>query len=193
MQQWSVIEIVQQDHALCRLENDTCHFTVMNHDVLNSDPNLAATKPRVGRPRRGTEAERTDLLIAAATRAFLRDGYGSTSIDKVASEAGVSTRTIYERFKNKGDLLGAVISRLVERDMETVLATEELDRLEPRQALTRIGEMIGSGYSSRSCSRVIHIRRPIPQECSSSAVSSNGGISSVFIPRSPSPEGFLFP
>jgi len=114
---------------------------------MNSDPNLADVKPRVGRPRRGTEAARTDLLITAATRVFLRDGYGSASIDKVAAEAGVSTRTIYERFKNKGDLLGAVISRLVERDMETVLATEELDRLEPREALTSIGQLI----SGRAC------------------------------------------
>ena len=78
----------------------------------------------MGRPRRGTEAARTDALIAAATRVFLRDGYGRASIDKVAYEAGVSTRTIYERFKNKGDLLAAVITRLVERDMETVLATD---------------------------------------------------------------------
>jgi TetR/AcrR family transcriptional regulator, mexJK operon transcriptional repressor len=114
---------------------------------MNHDPNSAVTRPRVGRPRRGTEAARTDVLIAAATRVFLRDGYGSSSIDKVAGEAGVSTRTIYERFKNKGDLLGAVISRLVERDMETVLATEELDRLEPRQALTTIGEVI----TGRAC------------------------------------------
>ena len=97
---------------------------------------------RVGRPRRGTELARTDLLIGAATRVFLRDGYGSASIDKVASEAGVSTRTIYERFKNKADLLGAVISRLVDRDMETTLAVDELDRLEPRQALTVIGAVI---------------------------------------------------
>jgi TetR/AcrR family transcriptional regulator, mexJK operon transcriptional repressor len=95
--------------------------------------------PRVGRPRRGTEAARANHLITAATRVFLRDGYGSASIDKVAAEAGVSTRTIYERFKNKGDLLGAVIGGLVERDMAAVLAPAELDRLEPRQALTMIG------------------------------------------------------
>jgi len=112
-----------------------------------NDPSFTITKPRVGRPRRGTEAARSDILIAAATRVFLRDGYGSSSIDKVAGEAGVSTRTIYERFKNKGDLLGAVINRLVERDMETVLATEELDRLDPRQALTTIGEVI----TGRAC------------------------------------------
>jgi AcrR family transcriptional regulator len=107
----------------------------------------AAAKHRVGRPRRGTESARTDTLIGAATRVFLRDGYGGASIDKVASEAGVSTRTIYERFKNKADLLGAVISRLVDRDMATELATEELDRLEPRQALTVIGQII----TGRAC------------------------------------------
>jgi TetR/AcrR family transcriptional regulator, mexJK operon transcriptional repressor len=104
--------------------------------------------PRVGRPRRGTEAARADSLIAAATRVFLRDGYGSASIDKVATEAGVSTRTIYERFKNKADLLGAVIARLVERDMASVLTPEELDRLEPRQALTMIAQTI----TGRACS-----------------------------------------
>src|SRR5580700_9291956 len=91
-------------------------------------------QPRVGRPRRGTEAERNDALIAAATQVFLRDGYGGSSIDKMASEAGVSTRTIYERYKNKADLLGAVITRLVDHDMATVLATAELDRLDPKDA-----------------------------------------------------------
>jgi AcrR family transcriptional regulator len=84
-------------------------------------------------------------LIAAATRVFLREGYGLASIDKVAAEAGVSTRTIYERFRNKADLLAAVITRLVERDMESVLATAELDRLDrldPREALTVIARTI---------------------------------------------------
>jgi TetR/AcrR family transcriptional regulator, mexJK operon transcriptional repressor len=87
------------------------------------------------------------MLIAAATRVFLRDGYGSASIDKIATEAGVSTRTIYERFKNKADLLAAVTTRLIERDMATVLAPAELDRLEPRQALTVISRTI----TGRAC------------------------------------------
>jgi AcrR family transcriptional regulator len=103
---------------------------------------MTTSRHRVGRPRRGTESARADTLIAAATRVFLREGYGSASIDKVAGEAGVSTRTIYERFKNKADLLGAVIARLVERDMASVLATEELERLAPRHALTLIGQTI---------------------------------------------------
>src|ERR1700722_3887216 len=99
---------------------------------------------KVGRPKRGTESARTEALINAATRVFLREGYGLASIDKVASEAGVSTRTIYERYKNKADLLGAVITRLVNRDMTTVLATAELDRLDPKEALTVLAQTITS-------------------------------------------------
>jgi AcrR family transcriptional regulator len=110
------------------MENDTCHF-------------LGTVHPKRGRPRRGTEPARTEALIDAATRVFLREGYGLASIDKVAAEAGVSTRTIYERFRNKAELLGAVISRLVDR-MSTVLATAELNRLTPRAALTVIAEII---------------------------------------------------
>jgi AcrR family transcriptional regulator len=107
----------------------------------------SAPPPRVGRPRRGTEAARNDALFAAATRVFLREGYGAASIDKVAHEAGVSTRTIYERFKNKADLLTSVITRLVERDMATVFATAELDRMEVKHALITIGETI----TGRAC------------------------------------------
>jgi len=114
---------------------------------MNRLLNTVVAPCRVGRPRRGTESARADTLIAAATRVFLRVGYGLASIDKVAAEAGVSTRTIYERFKNKAELLGAVISRLVERSMTSALASAELDQLEPRQALTVIGQTI----TGRAC------------------------------------------
>jgi len=104
-------------------------------------PQPRTAPPKRGRPRRGTEIARTAALINAATRVFLREGYGLASIDKVAAEAGVSTRTIYERYKNKADLLGAVIGRLVDR-MSTVLSTLDLNRLEPKAALTLIAEII---------------------------------------------------
>jgi TetR/AcrR family transcriptional regulator, mexJK operon transcriptional repressor len=121
-------------------------FARVNETTKSVPQDLPAAR-RVGRPRRGTEQQRTDALIAAATRVFLRDGFGAASIDKVAHEAGISTRTIYERFKNKADLLVSVISRLVERDMASVFATAELDRMEVRHALTAIGRSI----TGRAC------------------------------------------
>jgi AcrR family transcriptional regulator len=108
--------------------------------------NLAAETPthKPGRPRRGTEAERMEALVRAATKIFLKEGYGLASIDKIATEAGISTRTIYERFKNKGELLSAVISRLIDRDMQSIAEVGELDLMEPEQALTLIGRTVAS-------------------------------------------------
>lgn len=94
---------------------------------------------KVGRPRRGTESERRDALFAAATRVFLKEGYGLASIDKVAAEAGASTRTIYQHFENKADLLVAVIGRLIERNMGAVLIEPELLALPVEEGLTLIG------------------------------------------------------
>jgi TetR/AcrR family transcriptional regulator, mexJK operon transcriptional repressor len=108
--------------------------------MLDPTPSLAGP-PKRGRPRRGTEMARTSALIDAATRVFLREGYGMASIDKVAAEAGVSTRTIYERYRNKADLFGGVINRLVDR-VSTVLATADLNRMEPKAALTVIADTI---------------------------------------------------
>jgi len=110
-------------------------------------PSSPSTTRRCGRPRRGTEIGRLDELLCAATRVFLRDGYDGASIDKVSAEAGVSTRTIYERFRNKADLFGSVIERLVEANMQSVVSGEELDRLEPREALVRIGQIV----TGRAC------------------------------------------
>jgi AcrR family transcriptional regulator len=121
-------------------------FAPMDQTPKAADEPGRPQPARVGRPRRGTEAERVDIMITAATRVFLRDGYGAASIDKVAHEAGVSTRTIYERFKNKADLLASVITRLVERDMVTLFGAE-LDRLSIREALLTIGETV----TGRAC------------------------------------------
>lgn len=112
-------------------------------DELSDTPTTPPERaPKVGRPRRGTEAARADSLLSAATRVFLRDGYNAASIDRVAAEGGASTRTIYERYKNKADLLNAVITRLVDRDLASGLAPADLDRLEPSDALMTIGRIL---------------------------------------------------
>ncbi len=40
-------------------------------------------------------------ILEGAQRVFLRDGYERATIQKIADEAGVSTRTIYKHFDNK--------------------------------------------------------------------------------------------
>ncbi len=52
--------------------------------------------------------KRTAVLTGART-VFARDGYTRASIDVIAAEAQVSTRTIYNHFRDKAGLFAAVI------------------------------------------------------------------------------------
>ncbi len=65
--------------------------------------------------RRLRRAERRELLLAAATRAFARRGFAATSLDDVAREAGVSKVILYRHFESKADLYRAVLRRSEER------------------------------------------------------------------------------
>jgi AcrR family transcriptional regulator len=90
---------------------------------------------------------RLEAMMAAATRAFLRDKYDAVGIGQVAREAGVSTRTIYNRFRNKADLFAAVVTRFVERDTVSVVSPGEFDEIHPKRALTIIAQRL----ADRAC------------------------------------------
>jgi AcrR family transcriptional regulator len=44
-------------------------------------------------------------ILAAATEQFLRLGYGATTLDQIAEQAGVAVQTVYFHFGNKRTLL----------------------------------------------------------------------------------------
>ena len=71
----------------------------------------AATCParKRGRPPRGTEGERRDMVLAAAETIFLEQGFGSASMEAVSKLAGVSKKTIYAFFDAKEALFEAVM------------------------------------------------------------------------------------
>jgi len=56
-----------------------------------------------------TLPSKRDLIVIAASKLFLRDGYKATSIDAIVREAGVSKPTLYSHFQNK-ELLFAKIA-----------------------------------------------------------------------------------
>jgi AcrR family transcriptional regulator len=60
-------------------------------------------------PRRQQQAEATRRsIIDAALGLFVRQGYPATTIDAIAAEAGVATKTVYLAFETKAGLLRAV-------------------------------------------------------------------------------------
>ncbi|MFC7341993.1 TetR/AcrR family transcriptional regulator [Saccharopolyspora griseoalba] len=65
-------------------------------------------------------------ILDGAREVFGRDGYSRASIDAIAKASEVSTRTIYNHFKDKDELFGAVILESAEQVRETQL--DDLDR-----------------------------------------------------------------
>jgi AcrR family transcriptional regulator len=67
---------------------------------------MSVTAKRLGRQER-REQTRADLL-AAARRAFLRDGFHAASLDAIAEDAGYTKGAFYSNFASKDDALVAV-------------------------------------------------------------------------------------
>jgi AcrR family transcriptional regulator len=87
--------------------------------------------PSAGNPRRGWSDKR-DAILAAGLRVFGRDGYTRGSIDAIAIEAAVSTRTIYNHFGDKETLFRSVIERSATdvADAQTAVIARHLDAVD---------------------------------------------------------------
>jgi AcrR family transcriptional regulator len=70
---------------------------------------------RAGRPSSEEAGQLRERILDAATELLLTDGYGATSIESIARRARISKRTFYSRFRDKPALMGAVVTRLIDR------------------------------------------------------------------------------
>ncbi|MCQ2057636.1 MAG: TetR/AcrR family transcriptional regulator [Bacteroidaceae bacterium] len=52
-----------------------------------------------------------DLLLDAAKRQFIRNGFDGVSMMDIARESGMSRRTLYSYFESKGDIYNAAVKR----------------------------------------------------------------------------------
>ncbi|HEX9041857.1 MAG TPA: helix-turn-helix domain-containing protein [Trebonia sp.] len=103
---------------------------------MDGQVNEQATRRAGGAPgdRRSARAERTrERVLTAARDLFTACGYAATSIEAIAAAADVSVETIYKRFRNKRNMLLAVLEGLVvpgaspEEFVTRFLAVPELD------------------------------------------------------------------
>jgi AcrR family transcriptional regulator len=79
---------------------------------------------------REDQARRTRLrILDAAHRLFAKDGYARTTIERIASEAGVATDTVYAVFGSKRAVLSGLMERHVGGDDQPIAM---LDRPEPQ-------------------------------------------------------------
>ena len=96
--------------------------------------------------RERQKAIRHDRIIEAATRLFREQGYEAVKMEAIAAAAEVAIGTIYNYYRNKGDLLVAIVSLEVE---EVLKAGEEVIASPPASAEAAVDALVG-GYVEHS-------------------------------------------
>lgn len=81
-----------------------------------SRANAKQSIPAPNRPRRRRNADTRRRVEEAAALLFTRDGYTATTMQAIATEAGVHVQTIYLAYGTKPALLAACAARLVAGD-----------------------------------------------------------------------------
>jgi len=87
------------------------------------------------------KADRRGRILHSAARQFRELGYEATRIEAIAAEADVSIGTIYNYYRNKGDLLVAIVSMEVN---EVLVAGQSVIEAPPRHAARAVTMLIGS-------------------------------------------------
>ena len=96
--------------------------------------------------RERQKAIRHDRIIEAATLLFREQGYEAVKMEAIAAAAEVAIGTIYNYYRNKGDLLVAIVSLEVE---EVLKAGEEVIASPPASAEAAVDALVG-GYVEHS-------------------------------------------
>lgn len=84
---------------------------------------MSTVNPSKRTTHRQRQAEATRaLIVRCARKLFGSLGYGPTSVEAIAAEAGVAPRTVYNAFGTKGAILAAVCEAwLVESDIQPLV------------------------------------------------------------------------
>ena len=125
-----------------------------------STPEPSPSRPRTGRP---PDKSKRAAIVDAAGKRFFELGFGGTSIEQVAQDAGVSKVTVYNHFGDKGALFAAAVKRECE-NMRGYFNIEDTPGVTLRERMISIGEAI-TEFLSRS--QMVQFDRRIAAETES--------------------------
>ncbi|MBA3822689.1 MAG: TetR/AcrR family transcriptional regulator [Ktedonobacterales bacterium] len=95
---------------------------------------MEKVKPTLTHRQRQAQATRT-LIIDAARKLFLQQGYVATTIDAIGTEAGVAVSTVYAIFRNKRGILGAIREAWHQTSGQRELFQDAMEASDPCQRL----------------------------------------------------------
>lgn len=68
--------------------------------------------------------ERREVILQAAMRVALQEGFNAMTVRRIATEAGVATGQLHHHFSNAGELKSQVFIRLIRTLLDTNIAPE---------------------------------------------------------------------
>jgi AcrR family transcriptional regulator len=108
------------------------------------------------------QPDKRRAILAGALELFGRDGYTRASLDAIAAASGVSSRTIYNHFKDKAELFQAVIQESTHRvaEMQIDLIDRYLGKIVDLEAdLIEFGVAWQSKWLSRTAPHLALVRQ----------------------------------
>ena len=98
--------------------------------------------------RQEQAAATRERIAQAARRLFATVGYGSTSMEAIAAEAGVAVRTVYSAFGAKREILSLICERWLESARARERAMEVLAEPDPARRLRAAAGWLCNLYSA---------------------------------------------
>lgn len=106
-----------------------------------------SVKPRSTYRQEQATATR-ERIADAARRLFATAGYGSTSMQAIAAEAGVGVRTVYAAFGTKREILSLICEQWLDRAQARERAAQVFGEPDPARRLRGAASWIAGLYSA---------------------------------------------
>jgi TetR/AcrR family transcriptional regulator, regulator of autoinduction and epiphytic fitness len=81
-------------------------------------------QPKIAmKKRHQLSPEKAEAILTGGMQEFLAHGYAGTSMDRLATVAGVSKATVYSYFQDKEGLFTALIEQLVQGKFRSIICS----------------------------------------------------------------------
>lgn len=109
-----------------------------------------STQREAQAPGRGGRGARRRIL-ETATQLFYHEGINATGVERLASEASVSKRTLYQHFPSKTAVVEEYLRTIQQRVGDPIQPAPNADRREPRARILALFDSPPAGGTMRGC------------------------------------------
>lgn len=120
--------------------------TRKSEGTADADADAASGPGSQPSPREQAKAETREALILAALDEFAAHGLEAPSLDAICARAGYTRGAFYVHFKDRDELIAAVMERVLKRFMDAMIATGDA-ALDLERTVRTFAEAVANGFT----------------------------------------------